>query len=128
VKLPTRKGQHADAAFCPRFHRAVELVGRRWTGAIIRVLLGGARRFNEIAAAVPGLSDRLLAERLRELESEGIVTRDVDPGPPVRVDYTLTDSGTELDSTIEALGKWAERWIAPAAKKRAGRVSRAAEP
>jgi DNA-binding HxlR family transcriptional regulator len=100
-------------SYCPRFHRAVELVGRRWTGAIIRVLMGGPRRFSEIVTSVPGISDRLLAERLRELESEGIVKRDVDDGPPVRVGYALTPSGAELESTIRALGTWAERWIAP---------------
>src|SRR5215472_8892407 len=96
------QAKHSEApleGFCPRYHRAVELVGRRWTGAIIRVLLGGAKRFNEIASAVPGLSDRLLAERLRELESAGIVRRGVDAGPPVRVDYALTESGAELDAT-----------------------------
>src|SRR5580658_5516671 len=102
--MPVRKKQARGAAhlegFCPRFHRAVELVGRRWTGAIIRLLLGGPRRFNEIAGEVPGISDRLLAERLRELEDEGIVRRDVACGPPVRVDYELTPSGAELEATV----------------------------
>lgn len=127
MKPRARKGDRASADFCPRFHRAVELVGRRWTGAIIRVLLGGPRRFNEIAAAVPGLSDRLLAERLRELECVGIVARSVDSGPPVRVDYAVTESGAELDSSIQALAKWAERWISPAARK-ARRVNRPIAP
>lgn len=110
---PTKNTKRADpvTGFCPRFHRAVELIGRRWTGAIIRALFSGRRRFNEIAAQVPGLSDRLLAERLRELERAGIVRREVDGGPPVRVDYMLTESGAELDSTMRALAKWADRWI-----------------
>jgi len=109
------------SGFCPRFHRAVELVGRRWTGAVIRSLLSGSRRFNEIAEQVPGLSDRLLAARLRELEEAGIVRRDVECGPPVRVAYTLTEAGTELDGTMRALATWAERWMPsnPRAKKRA---------
>lgn len=103
------------SSFCPRFHRAIELVGRRWTGAIIRTLLSGPRRFNEIAADVPGLSDRLLSERLRELENEGVLRRVVDAGSPVRVAYELTQAGAELDATIRALSAWAERWVgAPA--------------
>ncbi len=99
------------SGFCPRFHSAVELIGRRWTGAIIRALFSGRRRFSEIAGQIPGISDRLLAERLRELEEAGILRRKVDGGPPVRVDYLLTESGRELDSTMRALAGWAERWI-----------------
>ena len=100
-----------DAELCPRFHRAIELVGRRWTGAIVRVLLRGPRRFNELLSAVPGISDRLLTERLRELEAEGLITREVQPGSPVRVVYELTPSGHELQEALDALGRWAERWI-----------------
>jgi DNA-binding HxlR family transcriptional regulator len=111
VKATAKKRSAAPAAFCPKFHRAVELVGRRWTGAIIRLLMGGPKRFNEIASEVPGKSDRLLAERLRELEAEGIVRRGVEAGPPVRVDYSLTPSGAELEATIGALGLWADRWM-----------------
>ncbi len=97
---------------CPRFHRAVELIGRRWTGAVIRVLMGGARRFNELLALIPGLSDRLLTERLRELEAAGIVTREVCGGSPVKVIYALTERGRELEETIGSLERWAARWIA----------------
>jgi len=97
--------------FCPRFHRAVELIGRRWTGAIIRALMDGPRRFNELLSAVPGLSDRLLTERLRELEAEGLARREVDTGPPICVSYALTRSGTELEPAIAAIGAWAERWV-----------------
>jgi DNA-binding HxlR family transcriptional regulator len=95
--------------FCPRFHHAIELIGKRWTGAIVRVLICEPRRFNEILSAVPGLSDRLLAERLRELEAENIVERHVEPGPPVRVGYELTASGKELESALRALADWAEK-------------------
>ena len=100
-------------ALCPRFHKAIELVGRRWTGSIVRVLLQGPRRFNELLSAIPGISDRLLTERLRELESEGLITRSVQAGSPVRVVYELTCSGHELQEALDALGRWAERWIAP---------------
>lgn len=100
---------------CPRFHRAIELVGKRWTGAIIMLLVrGGPSRFNELLAAVPGLSDRLLSERLRELEAAEIVIREVDPGPPVRVTYRLSPAGADLEPAISALAHWAERWIEPA--------------
>jgi DNA-binding HxlR family transcriptional regulator len=105
------------SGFCPRYHQAVELIGRRWSGAIIRSLLSGDRRFSEIADLVPGVSDRLLAARLRELEEAGIVHREVDPGPPVRVAYTLTRAGAELEATIRALGDWAHRWM-PATSSR----------
>lgn len=100
-----------DGALCPRFHRAVELVGRRWTGAIIRVLLSGPHRFNELLGSIPGISDRLLTERLRELESEGLISRHVESGSPVKVVYELTCGGAELQEPMDALGRWAERWI-----------------
>jgi DNA-binding HxlR family transcriptional regulator len=97
-------------ALCPRFHQAIELIGRRWTGAIIQVLLPGPLRFNELLGSVPGVSDRSLTERLRELESQDIITREVPPGSPVRVIYTLTERGCELNEALSALGRWAERW------------------
>jgi DNA-binding HxlR family transcriptional regulator len=97
---------------CPRFHRAVELIGKRWTGAILRVLQGegGRARFNAIAAAIPDMSDRMLSERLRELEHEGILARIVVPETPVRVEYELTEKGRALDATFCAIARWAEAW------------------
>jgi DNA-binding HxlR family transcriptional regulator len=106
-----KRGGGGESKVCSRFHHAVELIGRRWTGAIISVMLGGPQCFNEMLAAVPGLSDRLLTERLRELESEGLVRRTVLPGPPVRVSYELTEAGKCLEPVIESLGRWAERWV-----------------
>jgi DNA-binding HxlR family transcriptional regulator len=100
-----------ESKVCARFHHAVELIGRRWSGAILSVMLGGPQCFNEMLAAVPGMSDRLLTERLRELESEGLVRRTVLPGPPVRVSYELTEAGKNLEPVIESLGRWAERWV-----------------
>jgi DNA-binding HxlR family transcriptional regulator len=97
-------------SFCPAYHRAVELIGRRWTGAILRALLSDVGRFNELAAAVPGLSDRMLAERLRELEAEGVVVRTVIPESPVRVEYSLTGKGRDLESVVRAVAGWAETW------------------
>lgn len=111
--MQTSQEIHHDAGLCPRFHRAVELIGRRWTGAIIRILLPGPRRFNELLAAIPGISDRLLTERLRELEGAEIIRREVQASAPVRVVYELTCRGRELREPLDALGRWAERWIGP---------------
>ncbi len=102
-----------DNAFCPKFHRAVELIGRRWTGAIIRAMRSGKTRFCDIGAAVPGLSDRLLSERLKELEFEGIVLRTVVPETPVRIDYHLTIKGDDLQTVFDEIGAWAYRWPSP---------------
>ena len=99
---------------CPYFHAAIELIGKRWTGAIVCALTERPLRFGELARAVPGLSDRLLSQRLRELEDEGLVEREVEPGTPVRVTYSLTDKGAELRPAIRELRLWACRW------KRAG--------
>jgi DNA-binding HxlR family transcriptional regulator len=95
---------------CPRFRAAVELVGRRWTGAVLITLLEGPRFFRELGAAVPGISDRLLSQRLRELEAEGLVERCVHPGPPARVSYALTDRGRGLEPAMRELKDWARRW------------------
>jgi DNA-binding HxlR family transcriptional regulator len=107
--------------FCPRYHHAVELIGRRWSGAILRVLIGGPHRFHELLSAIPGLSDRLLSERLRELEAEGLVIRQVLPGPPVKVQYELTAAGHDLEVAVRAIASWAEKWL-PAAPPQARQV------
>ena len=96
---------------CPRFHRAIELVGGRWTGAVLQLLLGGPARFAELRASIPQISDRMLAERLQELEQEGILSRAVLPTSPVRVEYTLTQKGRELQRSLEAISVWAEKWV-----------------
>ena len=96
---------------CRLYHRAVELVGKRWTGAILLVLLDGPLRFSEIRHLVPDLSDRLLSERLKELEAEGIVERRVLDGAPVRVEYALTSKGMALEPAVRALKRWANSWL-----------------
>ena len=100
----------AGAPLCPFYHDAVELIGRRWTGAILAVLLqDGPLRFRQIAQAVPDLSDRLLAERMRELEARGLVERtEIGAG----VEYALTEMGRDLDAAIAELRSWAQRWLA----------------
>ena len=108
---PTTEETPHLSEFCPRYHHAMELIGRRWTGAILRVLINGPHRFNEVLATVPGLSDRLLSERLRELETEGLVVRQVLSGPPVRVEYSLSERGYDLEQVIRAIATWAEKWV-----------------
>lgn len=94
----------------PDFHRAVELIGKRWAGAIIWALSERPHYFVELSQAVPGLSDRLLSCRLRELEAEGLVERSVQAGNPPRVSYRLTEKGRGLRPAINELGAWARRW------------------
>jgi len=107
-----RTSPREEPACCPLLHDAIELIGRRWSGAIIEVLRQhGPMRFSEIAQAVPGLSDRLLSERVKELEHRGVVRRDVESGPPVRVTYALTDMGRALGPALTELGEWARRWL-----------------
>jgi DNA-binding HxlR family transcriptional regulator len=96
---------------CSLYHRAVELVGKRWTGAILLVLMDGPLRFSEIRQLVPDLSDRLLSERLKELEGEGMVQRTVIDDIPVRVEYALTDKGSALQPAVRALKSWANAWL-----------------
>ncbi|MFZ0215880.1 MAG: helix-turn-helix domain-containing protein, partial [Candidatus Dormiibacterota bacterium] len=102
---------------------AIELIGKRWTGAVIRALMGPPVRFNHLLTGIPGISDRVLTERLRELEGEGLVERIVDPGPPVRVSYQLTSSGRALDQVIDAVDAWAVVWLAAGEHDHASAVS-----
>lgn len=96
---------------CQLYHRAIELVGKRWSGAILLVLLDGPLHFSGIKQLVPELSDRLLSERLKELEGEGIVERRVLDGSPVRVEYSLTEKGRALEPAVRALKTWANDWL-----------------
>jgi DNA-binding HxlR family transcriptional regulator len=97
-------------ALCPQFHRASELIGRRWTGAIIYVLLKSRCRFAALRDAVPDITDRMLSDRLQELEQEGVVERTVIPDTPVRVEYALTKKGRALAPTFDAIAAWAHKW------------------
>lgn len=115
-------------ALCPRFHRASELIGRRWTGAIIYILLRSRCRFATLRDAIPEITDRMLSERLQELEAEGVVERTVVPETPVRVEYALTRKGRALADTIDAIAQWAHKWGEPeprAATEKTTRLRRA---
>src|SRR5258708_3563391 len=97
------------------FQRAIELIGKRWTGAVVKALLPGPARFNQLLAGIPGISDRVLTDRLRELETEGIVERLVDQGPPVRVSSRLTSRGRTPEPVLAAASMWAKGGRTPAA-------------
>ncbi len=101
------------ASCCPYYHEAVELIGKRWTGAIVQVLMvsEGPLRFSQVAAAVPELSDRLLSERLKELEAEGIVERRTSDGVSPRIEYALTEKGRALEPAVRSLKVWARSWL-----------------
>lgn len=113
-------------SLCSRFHRASELIGRRWTGAIIFVLLKSRCRFATLRDAIPDITDRMLSERLQELEQEGIVERTVIPDTPVRVEYALTKKGRALAFAIDAIMEWAHKWIdaRPVKEDKEGRPAR----
>ena len=98
------------ARMCPRYEAAAELLGKKWVGLVIRVLLGGPKRFGDFREQLPYLSDRLLSERLKHLEEQGIVTRAVHDTRPVHVEYQLTEKGKQLEPVFCAIQDWAERW------------------
>ncbi|WP_026690731.1 winged helix-turn-helix transcriptional regulator [Alteribacter aurantiacus] len=96
---------------CPKFESAFQLLGKRWNGLIIRVLMTGPKRFREISAVIPNMSDKMLVERLKQLENEGVVKRDVYPETPVRIEYVLTEKGQSLEGAMDAFQSWAEKWM-----------------
>jgi DNA-binding HxlR family transcriptional regulator len=101
----------ARESCCSAYHAAIELIGKRWTGAIVFVLLDGPLRFSEVKLLVPDLSDRLLSERLKELEGEGIVERRSSEGVPIRIEYVLTEKGRALEPAVRSLKAWARYWL-----------------
>lgn len=96
---------------CPKYECAIELLGKKWTGLIVRVLLDGPKRFKALKEQIPEISDRILTERIRELETLGILIRHVYPETPVRIEYELTEKGKELKQVIDSIQHWSEKWI-----------------
>jgi DNA-binding HxlR family transcriptional regulator len=94
---------------CEPFEAAMRLLGRRWTGGVVRAMLGGARRFVEIRAAVPGVTDAVLTTRLRELCAADLATREVSDGPPTRVEYLLTPAGRDLRPVLNAVERYGSK-------------------
>ncbi|KIE47883.1 hxlR-like helix-turn-helix family protein [Clostridium argentinense CDC 2741] len=96
---------------CPKFEYAFTLLGKKWTGLIIKVLLSGSKRFSDIKTMIPELSDRMLAEKFKELEGEGLIKRIVYAETPVRIEYELTEKGKELEKAMIEVQNWAEKWV-----------------
>ena len=105
-----------DNRMCPKFESAFELLGKRWTGLMIYVLLDGPKRFKDISGQIPEMSDRMLVERFKELEAAGVVVRHVYPETPVRIEYELTDKGKALHKVMEEVQNWADEWMSPHAE------------
>ncbi|MGV9561453.1 winged helix-turn-helix transcriptional regulator [Streptomyces sp. NPDC003480] len=103
--------QSHDPGACKRVDegitRVFQLLGKRWTGQIVAVLVGQPANFAALRRAIPGLSERMLSDRLSELGAAGLVVREVDEGPPLRVSYRLTEAGAALEPALKELGQWA---------------------
>ncbi|MEH7115249.1 helix-turn-helix domain-containing protein [Neobacillus niacini] len=100
---------------CPRFEKAISLLSQRWTALVIYRLLSGPQRFSEIQSAI-GISGKVLSERLKDLEQQGIVTRKVIPEMPVVIEYSLTEKGHSLEPILREIENWSQLWIPPLAE------------
>ena len=100
-----------NQSLCPRFEKAFQLLGKRWVGVIIRVLSNGPMRFNERAELIPHISQKVLSERLKELEDQGILVREVYPESPVRIEYRLTEKGEAIKPVLDEVQNWADKWV-----------------
>lgn len=106
---------------CPTYNRAAEIIGSRWAGAVVRAMLSGATRFSEIRDYINEITDRVLSKRLKDLESQGIITRHVFNDTPVRIEYHLTDKGRALAKVVDAMTEWADDWMVPGAAQADGK-------
>ncbi|MDT3424795.1 DNA-binding HxlR family transcriptional regulator [Paenibacillus forsythiae] len=100
-----------DFVMCPRFEKAVDMLSKRWVALIVFVLIPGPRRFGEIEGCLSNLSGKVLSDRLKELENEGIIQRTVYPEIPVRIEYSLTAKGTALAPILKEIGSWSSEWV-----------------
>jgi DNA-binding HxlR family transcriptional regulator len=94
-----------------QYQQALEIVSKRWIGQIVMVLLAGPLRFGELAERLEVVSDRMLSERLKDLEAEGLIERRVYPEMPVRIEYSLTEKGRALEPVMAAIGEWGHTWL-----------------
>lgn len=103
--------EDAHHTLCPRFESAFSILGKRWNGLIIHSLMNGPKRFKDISNLIPSMSDKMLSERMKDLENEGILVRHVYPETPVRIEYELTEKGLALGPVMGEVQSWAEKWI-----------------
>lgn len=117
-----------EEKLCPKFEAAFQLLGKRWTGLIIRVLMTGPKRFKDISSKIPNMSDRMLAERFKELEAFGIISRQVYPETPVRIEYELTEKGHALERVMNDVQSWADTWVSEEQCRSACETAESTEP
>lgn len=96
---------------CPKYESSVDVIGKKWVGLIIRVLLDGPKRFKDVKEQIPQLSDKMLTDRMKELEQLDVIVRNVYPETPVRIEYELTAKGRDLEPVIQAIQAWGEKWM-----------------
>lgn len=118
IEMTSAKSAHYDKVICPKFEQTFAILGKKWTGLIIDVLLDGPRRFKDLSQSIPGVSDRVLVERLKELENECIVTRDLDETCDLRTGYSLTEKGKALNSVMSEVQVWADQWVCQSEDKK----------
>jgi DNA-binding HxlR family transcriptional regulator len=110
--MSTDTAQPLDPVACSRCDRALvrafEFLGKRWSGVVLGSLISGPAGYRELSRAIDGISDSVLSDRLSALTAAGLVSRTVDEGPPLAVEYALTERGRALIPALEALGRWAE--------------------
>ncbi|MFQ6146826.1 winged helix-turn-helix transcriptional regulator [Streptomyces seoulensis] len=110
--------QNHSSAACKRVDdgitRVFQLLGKRWSGPIVAVLVEQPAHFADLCRAVPGISERMLSDRLMELGAAGLVLREVDAGPPLRVSYRLTEAGAALEPAFRELARWAQTHLSDA--------------
>ncbi|HLI12452.1 MAG TPA: helix-turn-helix domain-containing protein [Alphaproteobacteria bacterium] len=122
--MKLRRSEH----LCPKFQAAMDVLARPWNGLIIATLeQGGALRFSELRERLAAMGDRMLADRLKDLEAYGLVVREVSPGPPVRVAYALTEVGHGFREVQSAIGRWGERFASASAGRRRRSAARNAD-
>jgi DNA-binding HxlR family transcriptional regulator len=95
---------------CPRFEKAIKILSQRWIALVIYQMLEEPKRFSEIQAGV-GISGKVLSERLKSMEVEGLINREVFPETPVVIEYSLTEKGRSLEPILRGIEDWAEDWI-----------------
>jgi len=109
------QGSHEDLEPCRKVDggmtRVFQLFGKRWTGLVVSALMQQPVHFADLRRAIPGISERMLSDRLTELGAAGLLVREVDEGPPLRVSYRLTEAGAALDPALKELGIWAEKYL-----------------
>lgn len=111
IEMAKTKEATQEKVICPKFEQTFSILGKKWTGLIIDVLLDGPRRFKDLSQAISGVSDRVLVERLKELESEEIVTKDLDDTCDIRSGYRLTEKGRALKAVMNEVQNWADEWV-----------------